>query len=351
MVRGRVNKVILDSYGYYLGMEKGCYIIKDRNGKTQKYPQFETEIGEVILTSGNMVSIGALASFGFWNIDVLIMTKRGEPVATLKPFDDDSHVQTRISQYEAYKNTKALEIARTFVSSKLEGQNIILNKYGFKIHKNIEQQIKSIKAENLVSLRKRIMHIEAMASKDYFNQIFQLIPERIRPSNRTTLNAYDGINNIFNLAYKLLFWKCYRAIAKAHLEPYLGFLHSLEAGKPSLVCDFQELYRYLIDDFVIRFCQKLNRKDFVMKPCVLSKKRIGKREFLNDSMTRKLNRELQEYFRFNVEVERIRHGKKQEIETLISEEALLFAQYLRNEKQNWIPRIPNPPKISFKLEK
>jgi hypothetical protein len=31
-------------------------------------------------------------------------------------------------------------------------------------------------------------------------------------------------------------------------------------------------------------------------------------------------------------------GEQQEIETLISEEALLFAQYLRNEKKNWIPR-------------
>jgi hypothetical protein len=31
-------------------------------------------------------------------------------------------------------------------------------------------------------------------------------------------------------------------------------------------------------------------------------------------------------------------GKRQEIETLINEEALLLAQYLRNEKENWIPR-------------
>ena len=33
--------------------------------------------------------------------------------------------------------------------------------------------------------------------------------------------------------------------------------------------------------------------------------------------------------------------ERQEIETLISEEALLFAQYLRNEKLEWIPRIVN----------
>jgi hypothetical protein len=32
-------------------------------------------------------------------------------------------------------------------------------------------------------------------------------------------------------------------------------------------------------------------------------------------------------------------GNRQEIETLINEEALLFALYLRNEKQSWKPRI------------
>ena len=36
---------------------------------------------------------------------------------------------------------------------------------------------------------------------------------------------------------------------------------------------------------------------------------------------------------------RVRMGRQQEIETLISEEALLFAEYLRNEKIEWAPRI------------
>jgi len=34
-------------------------------------------------------------------------------------------------------------------------------------------------------------------------------------------------------------------------------------------------------------------------------------------------------------------SSQQEIETLISEEALLFAQYLRNERQTWTSRIAN----------
>ena len=40
-----------------------------------------------------------------------------------------------------------------------------------------------------------------------------------------------------------------------------------------------------------------------------------------------------------VEIPRTKVGKKQETETLISEEALLFAKYLRNERNAWIPRI------------
>jgi hypothetical protein len=33
-------------------------------------------------------------------------------------------------------------------------------------------------------------------------------------------------------------------------------------------------------------------------------------------------------------------GEHQEFETLINEEALLFARYLRDERKEWIPRIP-----------
>jgi hypothetical protein len=40
-----------------------------------------------------------------------------------------------------------------------------------------------------------------------------------------------------------------------------------------------------------------------------------------------------------VKTPRFRAGKNQEIETLINEEALLLAQYVRNERQSWNPRI------------
>lgn len=48
---------------------------------------------------------------------------------------------------------------------------------------------------------------------------------------------------------------------------------------------------------------------------------------------------LETFFESNVEIPRIKVGKKQSITTLINEEALLFAGFLRNEGEDWIARI------------
>ncbi|MEM2936703.1 MAG: CRISPR-associated endonuclease Cas1, partial [Candidatus Bathyarchaeia archaeon] len=204
----------------------------------------------------------------------------------------------------------------------------------------VKDRIERIESDNLSVVRRKLLPIEGIHTEHYFKQIFQLFPKGIRVENRRTFKAYDGINNTFNLAYSVLKWRVHRAIMRAKLEPYLGFLHSEQFGKPSLVCDFTELYRYLIDDFIIQYSKDLKVKDFITKCEDFSKNRVGKRMYLNDSLTTDLTHKLYSYFESKVEIPRIRHGKRQTIETLINEEALLFAKYLRNEYDSWNPRIP-----------
>lgn len=339
MASVKSQKIVLDGFGSYLGMEAGCYVVKDQEGKVKRYPQFEVDIGEVVLKSGNSVSVGALASLAFWGIDVMVLTHRGWPVAVLRDVDDDSHITTRIGQYEALKNGKGAEIAKQIVLAKIESQNKVLEKYGLKPHnlKFVKERINEVDSENLESVRRRLLGVEGRFTRIYYDRIFQLLP--INPRLRKTYKAYDGINNIFNFVYTILKWKVYQSVLKAKLEPYLGFLHSEQFGKPSLVCDLMELYRYLVDDFLIQYCGKLRKKDFVMKRESFSKKRKGKREYLNDSLTKELMRDFYAYLEGKVEVPRIRHGARQTLETLINEEALLLAKYLRDERATWTPRI------------
>ncbi|MDH5688009.1 MAG: hypothetical protein OEZ48_09145 [Candidatus Bathyarchaeota archaeon] len=71
----------------------------------------------------------------------------------------------------------------------------------------------------------------------------------------------------------------------------------------------------------------------------MTRKKKGKREYLNGSKTRELIRELYDLFESMVAVPRIRIGKRQSVETLIREEALLLAKFLRKERKTWIPRL------------
>jgi hypothetical protein len=47
------------------------------------------------------------------------------------------------------------------------------------------------------------------------------------------------------------------------------------------------------------------------------------------------------FFERKINVERIKVGKRQTIDSLISEDALLLAKFLRGETKAWNPRIAN----------
>jgi CRISPR-associated protein Cas1 len=335
-------KIEMD-YGNYLGRDEGCFELKRKDGKIEKYPHYTKKVGECVLKSGSYVSIDALIDLALWNIDTFVVTKRNRVVAILKNLESDSHVETRVSQYQALSNDKGITIAKQFIMSKIEGENQVLKKYGL-MQEDImkaKSQIENIESESLESVRRKLLAIESPTAKFYFNQIFQLIPEKIRPANRTGYKAYDGINNVFNFGYYVLKCRVHKALLKAKLEPYLGFLHSVQFGKPSLVCDFQELYRYLIDDYLIERAQKMHKKDFVVITDFMMSLKMGKKIHLCEYKTNDLAEGLNNLFEKMVEIPRIKHGKQQTIDTLISEEALLFAKYLRNERQNWNPRTVN----------
>ena len=238
------------------------------------------------------------------------------------------------------KNGKGLEIAKRIVLGKIEGQNQVLRKFGLRqFDFSMIEKVRGLKVDSLGLLRMKLSTYEAHCSRIYFKRIFSLFSESLRPEHRRTFKAYDGLNNLFNLGYELLSWKVHKALVNAKLEPFLGFLHSEQFGKPSLVCDFMELYRFLIDDFLVQYYGRIGKSSFVAKYEALSRRKVGKREYLNDDDSKVLMRGLNRFFECKVEIARVKHGKRQSLETLISEEALLLAEYLRGKRKEWNPRI------------
>ncbi len=69
--------------------------------------------------------------------------------------------------------------------------------------------------------------------------------------------------------------------------------------------------------------------------------KMGKRIHLCEYETDSLAEGLNSLFESEIGIPRIKHGNKQTLDTLINEEAMLLAKYLRNERKDWILRIPD----------
>jgi CRISPR-associated protein Cas1 len=341
MRKSSVKTIEIDKNGYYLSRKAGCLVVNDEKRKERKrYPLFENEVGMILLRSGNMISTGALTTACCWNIPVIVQTSRGHPVGVVKSLQDDSHVITRMAQYESLSNGKAPIIAKTILVSKLKGQDQVLRKFGLRrIDPSIYEQINRLDSEDLKKLRSKLLAIEGHTHMRYFEQLFSLFDERVRPQGRKTYQSYHAINNVYNLCYKALSWRVHVGIIRAKMEPFLGFLHAIGFGRPSLICDLMEPFRYLLDDFVLENAREFRPEDFELKSENFSKNRKGKRQYLEHDKQNAFFDKLNAYFKTKIEIPRNNVGRRQEFESLINEEALLLAKYLRNERKQWIPRI------------
>jgi hypothetical protein len=91
----------------------------------------------------------------------------------------------------------------------------------------------------------------------------------------------------------------------------------------------------------LKDAKKMHKSDFVVVTDFMMHLKMGKQIHLAEYKTNDLAESLNGLFNKMVEIPRIKHGNKQSIDTLISEEALLFAKYLRHERKEWIPRVVN----------
>jgi len=64
--------------------------------------------------------------------------------------------------------------------------------------------------------------------------------------------------------------------------------------------------------------------------------------YLKDSLTKEMVQELFAYFETKFYIPRVKRGRRQELETLINEEAFRISRYLRLKGESWVPGIPLP---------
>jgi len=161
--------------------------------------------------------------------------------------------------------------------------------------------------------------------------MFPLFPKWIRPRKRIGRNAIESGNNLLNLSFEVLNWKIMKAILTSKLDPYFGYLHSIQHGKPSLRCDLVEPFRPYIIHFLINYSKTLNSKDFIKTYIIRDK---YPRYFLKHetawNLIENLNKQLFESY---IPMQRNRkHGIRMIFETFIDEYVSSVAKFINADR-------------------
>jgi CRISP-associated protein Cas1 len=170
------------------------------------------------------------------------------------------NVLLRVRQFQAYQDEKrAIELARAIVQQKimneagaldeLAGQNPGLLRPGWR--SDFEEAAGGCAAAPAIAM---LDGIEGSAARSYFDCLMRFNKSRFAWEGRRKHPAPDPLNALLSLTYTLLTHELTGLLDGVGLDPYLGFLHQIDYGRPSLALDLMEAFRAPVADrFVLRF--------------------------------------------------------------------------------------------------
>lgn len=187
-------------------------------------------------------------------IDVVFFSRygkfRGRLVHTGSKFARLRHAQLRQMSDEAV----TLAIARQVVVGKLHNQAALLQarlgqgsgvlavqRASSSIQAMLEQ---ARKARNIDSLR----GFEGKAGADYWAAFRVLLAVDLGFKGRQYYPPPDPVNSLLSFGYSLLLKDVTAAVQLVGLDPYLGFFHTIDYGRPSLSLDMMEEFRPVLVD-------------------------------------------------------------------------------------------------------
>ncbi len=209
-------------------------------------------------------------------IDTVFMSRNGKYLGRLQPLMS-KNITLRCEQFDRLRDEEfSLKMARSFVEGKLANMRATLmrinrNRENARLGKEIGK-IKKIsnrvsKADNLNSLR----GFEGQGSAVYFEGFSRgFITEEITFKKRVRRPPTDPVNALLSLGYTFLLNNVMSAVCLVGFDPYLGSLHAVEYGRPSLVLDLMEEWRPIVVDSLVLSAINLKAitlEDFKIRPC------------------------------------------------------------------------------------
>lgn len=231
------------------------------------------KIEQVVVLADSTVTTPALLALLEQKAEVCFCTYNGQFAGRLTP-EFSRNGLLRIEQHRAHNDyPRRIGLAQGFVAAKLTNQRTQL----LRTNRKLEDPALAAAAEQLAGVIRSVraltvppevridparpqadtpmgtlQGLEGAGAAIYFAAFPKLLRATFGFNGRRKRPPTDPINALLSFGYVLLMNNVLSAIGLVGLDPYVGYLHSSQYGKPALALDLMEEFRPVIVDSVVQ---------------------------------------------------------------------------------------------------
>ena len=265
-------QLVINTYGSYLRKKGNCFLVKNED---RIFEVSVKKVDQIMITTSAYISTDAIKFAMDNNIDIVFLDDFGDPYGRVWHSKLGSTTLIRRRQLEIADGSEGLNLAKEWALVKSDNQidfltrlknsrpekEAQLSQYIVRLGE-IKGKIKELKG-TIEEKRGTIMGLEGSAGRIYFEALSFIIPERYKFQGRSRNPAKDEFNCLLNYGYGVLYSIVEKACIIGGLDPYVGFVHTDNYNKKSLVFDLIEMFRILVDQTVVYlFSQRKVKKEY-----------------------------------------------------------------------------------------
>jgi len=254
-------QIVINTPGTFITQKNECFCLKQKEKSFEISP---AKVESLVISNQAMITSQVIVMALEHNIDIVFMDSYGDPIGRVWFSKMGSTALIRRRQLEAMDSSLGMRLVTDMIIQKLDNQILFLKKlmHARPGRENIFttpiERIKKVKtglatesSKDLESARNRLMGLEGTAGRNYFQCLSSILPEKYRFDSRSRRPAKDPFNACLNYCYGILYSLVEKACILSGLDPYIGFLHTDNYNKKSLVFDLIEPFRVYGDQTTI----------------------------------------------------------------------------------------------------
>lgn len=261
----------ISTHGSTVKRDHDSFVIQSKNKKTEIPAE---KVDAVIITANALISTQAVRMCIEKQIQMVISTWSGKPVARLWSSTPGKSTQLRRNQYLNQDTVMGFEISVMILKKKLREQKTFLNNLKnnrdsppTKIERviltitNSIKKVQDLKHSN--NYKTTLLGLEGACAAGYFQAISSILPQKWSTDKRSQHPAHDSFNAVLNYLYGMAYADVEKMIILSGLDPNAGFYHADSYGKPTLSYDVIELVRPIVDRIAVTsFTKKMVHDDW-----------------------------------------------------------------------------------------